>query len=71
MAQKDDQWIRLFNVSDPRRAYAGHTLYKVTSKVSECILSVNALFSYSFQFRSIFISSLKSKCFTFVLYIHS
>lgn len=33
MVQMDDQWIRLFNVSDPRRAYAGHTLYKVTSKV--------------------------------------
>ncbi|KAL9954054.1 hypothetical protein ACROYT_G041545 [Oculina patagonica] len=29
----DDHWVRLFNVSDPRRAYAGHTLYKVTSKV--------------------------------------
>ena len=33
MAHTDDQWVRLFNVSDPRRAYAGHTLYKVTSKV--------------------------------------
>lgn len=33
MAQMDDHWVRLFNVSDPRRAYAGHTLYKVTSKV--------------------------------------
>ena len=30
----DDHWVRLFNVSDPRRAYAGHTLYKVTSKVT-------------------------------------
>ena len=34
MAQMDDHWVRLFNVSDPRRAYAGHTLYKVTSKVT-------------------------------------
>ena len=34
MECNDDQWIRLFNVSDPRRAYAGHTLYKVTSKVT-------------------------------------
>ncbi|XP_015774495.1 PREDICTED: sorting nexin-15-like [Acropora digitifera] len=33
MECNDDQWIRLFNVSDPRRAYAGHTLYKVTSKL--------------------------------------
>ncbi|XP_068683984.1 ribosomal protein S6 kinase-like 1 isoform X2 [Montipora foliosa] len=33
MAYHDDHWVRLFNVSDPRRAYAGHTLYKVTSKV--------------------------------------
>ena len=33
MAHVDDHWVRLFNVSDPRRAYAGHTLYKVTSKV--------------------------------------
>lgn len=35
MAQMDDHWVRLFNVSDPRRAYAGHTLYKVTSKVTK------------------------------------
>lgn len=68
MAQKDDQWIRLFNVSDPRRAYAGHTLYKVTSKVSECETLSSAI---PFNLDRIFISSLKSKCFTFVLYMHS
>ena len=37
MAHTDDQWVRLFNVSDPRRAYAGHTLYKVTSKVTKIV----------------------------------
>ena len=29
----DDEWVRVFNVSDPLKAYAGHTLYKITSKV--------------------------------------
>lgn len=33
MGDDDDEWVRSFDVSDPLKAYAGHTLYKVTSKV--------------------------------------
>ena len=33
MGDDDDEWVGSFDVSDPLKAYAGHTLYKVTSKV--------------------------------------
>ncbi|EDO32268.1 predicted protein [Nematostella vectensis] len=33
MAAMDDAWTRIFDVSNPRKSYAGHTLYRVASKV--------------------------------------